>query len=363
MIQKREIDDVLLKYDPSRVKIGTLCSHSALQIFHGAKQEGLRTVGICPKERKSVYEAFPQARPTEFILIDAFQDIMDPAIQEQLIQRDVIIIPHGSFVEYVGAMNLERNFMVPMFGNRASLEWESDRRKQRQWLERAGLKLPKGYKSPSDIDSNVIVKFSGAKGGAGFFITSSTKDFEVQIERRMRRGLIVKDDVEKIAIQELIPGVRYYPHYFQPAAGLRNSARIELLGMDRRLEVIDESYRWSGDRQNQESLYTVTGNQPAIVRESLLPEIIEIGENTVRASNELFPPGMMGPFSLETIYSPERGFTVFEISARIVAGTNLFPQGSSYSFYLYKEPMSMGRRIAREIKVAARKHQLSHIAS
>ncbi|HEV2449982.1 MAG TPA: DUF1246 domain-containing protein, partial [Thermoplasmata archaeon] len=27
--------------------IATYCSHSSLQIFHGAKQEGFRTLGIC----------------------------------------------------------------------------------------------------------------------------------------------------------------------------------------------------------------------------------------------------------------------------------------------------------------------------
>ncbi len=41
-----------------------------------------------------------------------------------------------------------------------------------------------------------------------------------------------------------------------------------------------------------------------------------------------------------------------EISARIVAGTNLFIDGSPYSYLNYSEPMSTGRRIAREIKNA-----------
>ena len=45
-------------------------------------------------------------------------------------------------------------------------------------------------------------------------------------------------------------------------------------------------------------------------------------------------------------------FYVFEISARIVAGTNLYIEGSPYTALRYKEPMSTGRRIARDIKVA-----------
>jgi 5-formaminoimidazole-4-carboxamide-1-(beta)-D-ribofuranosyl 5'-monophosphate synthetase len=97
------------------------------------------------------------------------------------------------------------------------------------------------------------------------------------------------------------------------------------------------------------------------VRESLLPEVLRMGARTVEKSMELFPPGMIGPFSLETIFSPSRGFTVFEISARIVAGTNLYPSGSPYSAYFYKEPMSTGRRIAREINLGSENEQLDRI--
>ena len=70
---------------------------------------------------------------------------------------------------------------------------------------------------------------------------------------------------------------------------------------------------------------------------------------------------MLGAFSLETIYQPGIGFTVFEVSARIVAGTNLYPTGSPYSAYIFKEPMSTGRRIAREIKEAIKKTMLKKI--
>jgi 5-formaminoimidazole-4-carboxamide-1-(beta)-D-ribofuranosyl 5'-monophosphate synthetase len=59
---------------------------------------------------------------------------------------------------------------------------------------------------------------------------------------------------------------------------------------------------------------------------------------------------MFGPFCLETIVTPDQKFYIIEISCRIVAGTNLFTSGSPYSALIYDEPMSTGRRIAREIK-------------
>jgi 5-formaminoimidazole-4-carboxamide-1-(beta)-D-ribofuranosyl 5'-monophosphate synthetase len=54
-------------------------------------------------------------------------------------------------------------------------------------------------------------------------------------------------------------------------------------------------------------------------------------------------------------------FYIMEISARIVAGTNLFIDGSPYSYLNYSEPMSTGRRIAREIKNALLTNNLSSV--
>ena len=54
-------------------------------------------------------------------------------------------------------------------------------------------------------------------------------------------------------------------------------------------------------------------------------------------------------------------FFCFEVSARIVAGTNVYPQGSPYTAFQYDEPMSMGRRIASEVKLAAKANKLNKI--
>jgi 5-formaminoimidazole-4-carboxamide-1-(beta)-D-ribofuranosyl 5'-monophosphate synthetase len=71
---------------------------------------------------------------------------------------------------------------------------------------------------------------------------------------------------------------------------------------------------------------------------------------------------MIGPFSLETIVTDDLEFKVFEISARIVAGTNLFVSGSPYSDFV--EPnLSNGRRIAQEIKLARKAGALEEIIS
>lgn len=365
MISRETIRGTLSGYSQEDLTLGIICSHSALQLTHGAKLEGFKTIGICPENRKRTYSAFPKAKPDEFLVVEEFNEILEEEVQEKLLEKNTVILPHGSFVEYVGAENLLERFRVPIFGNRNSLKWEGKRNNQRKWLRKAGVKMPNLYDEPSEIDGKVFVKFSGAKGGRGFFVADSEQDFEEKLEKRLERGVITEEDVEDIAIQEFVPGVRYYPHYFYSIFDKRGAevgeGAIEILGMDRRIEPIDEIYRGLPDLSSEFFDYTVTGNEPLVVREKLLVDLLDIGTKVVETSEKLFSPGVVGPFCLETIYHPARGFTVFEISGRIVAGTNLFPNGSPYSVYFYDEPMSMGRRIAREIKEGVKKKSLDKI--
>ena len=105
----------------------------------------------------------------------------------------------------------------------------------------------------------------------------------------------------------------------------------------------------------------VTGNEPLVLRESLLPKVLEMGAGVVERSLELFG-GMVGPFCLETICTENLEFFCFEISARLVAGTNLFPSGSFYADYV-QPGLSSGRRIAQELKYAREKSRLDEVIS
>jgi 5-formaminoimidazole-4-carboxamide-1-(beta)-D-ribofuranosyl 5'-monophosphate synthetase len=98
---------------------------------------------------------------------------------------------------------------------------------------------------------------------------------------------------------------------------------------------------------------------PVVVRESLLPKLLDMGERAVEKSLELFG-GMIGPFCLECIVTDNLTVKVFEVSSRIVAGTNPFISGSPYSDLL--EPgVSTGRRIAQEIRLARDQDRLGEI--
>lgn len=359
----------LKSYDNSQITVGTICSHSALQIFYGARKEGLRTLGMVKSgKRKMMYETFPAAKPDEYIEVNEWNDVLDKELQGKLLDRNTIIVPHGSFVEYVGSSNMIDKLNVPVLGNKKTLEWESDRKKQRKWLLEAGIKVPKEYNSPDEIDGKVFVKLGGAKGGKGFFTAKSKDEYFSGIDKRIENKLITEEDAKTATVQEFLPGVRYYPHFFvspfEDSIGLTiKNGVLAFMGFDKRIEPVDEAYRALPDVPPEVLDYSITGNQIVTIRESLLPDIIEMGKNVVEKSQELMPPGIIGPFALETFYHPATGFTVFEISARIVAGTNPFGEGSEYSIWTFDKPVSTGRRIATEIKKAIERGELYKIVS
>ncbi len=335
----------------SDYKIATLGSHTALQILKGAKEEGFSTVCICQKDRRRPYDSYGVA--DEIIEIDSLTDFFK--IEQQLIDQNAIVIPHGSFVAYLGHEKV-REIKAMHYGTKGILEWESDRSKEREWLLDAEIKLPRIFKSPEDIDRPVIIKFHGALGGKGYFIANTPEEFHAKYKKYSE-----KEGHEDYVIQEYIVGVPVYSHYFYS----RVTGELEVMGFDKRYESNADSIgRVAAKDQVDvgiETTYTITGNVPIVLRESLLPQIFEMGERVVESSQQLADGGLFGPFCLEGIIDPMLDYYVFEISARIVAGTNPYIHGSPYTWLRYDEPMSTGRRIARDIKMAVEKDQIEKV--
>lgn len=326
-------------------KIATIGSHTALQILKGAKDEGFKTICVCQRGQTKPYLSYRVA--DEIIEIDSFQHFFK--VEKELMAKNAIVIPHGSFVSYLGWERVQQ-LKCLHYGTKAILEWESDRTKERQWLLSAGIQLPAIYKHPEDIDRAVIVKFHGAKGGFGYFIANTPEEFYERIKEYPHE----KD----YAIQEYIVGVPMYVHYFYS----RLTGELEIMSFDKRYESNADSIGRIAAKDQMDvgikTSYTITGNIPVVVRESLLPRLFEMGENVIQSSQKICTGGLFGPFCLEMIIDKNLNFYVFEISARIVAGTNLYINGSPYTDLRYKEPMSTGRRIARDIKMAIRAGQI-----
>jgi len=355
MVSKEKIHTLLDSYGKD-LSIATVCSHSSLQIFAGARKEGFKTLGIAIREKPRFYDAFPMGKPDEFFIVKEYDEIVDRA--EELAQKNAVIVPHGSFVEYLGPKNFLK-LEVPTFGNRKVLEWEADREKEREWLTSANLSMPERVESPKQINKPVLVKYHGAKGGRGSFIAKDYHDFKLSV-----------DYSKPYTIQEYIIGTRYYVHYFYSPVkeeGYRLSkGTLELLSIDRRDESnIDELYKLGSQEELKKKgflpTFVVTGNIPLVIRESLLPKVFDMGERIVEQSLKIFG-GVIGPFCLETIVTDQLEFKVFEISARIVAGTNFFISGSPYAD-LVAPDLSTGRRIAVELKNAMALGRLDEVIS
>lgn len=322
------------------VTIGTLGSHSALTILSGAKDEGFETVLLCEKSRR-FYERFRVA--DEIMYLDSLSEIKREDIQEKLNERDVILVPHGSYISYLDLDFLENEFSVPIFGNKFLFRFESNRELERDWFVKAGIRIPRTF-TPETIDRRVIVKYHGAKGGKGYFTVDTPEEyFEKEVE----------GDVQ---IQEWIHGVTMYFHYFYSPL----QKELELTSIDRRYETTADAVHTFPDR---EPTYVVVGNFPLVIRESLLEQVFDIGDKVVDASRNLHEKGLIGPFCLETIVTDAPEIVVFEISARIVAGTNFYVPYSPYTYAKYFEPMSAGRRIAREIKMASKEERIKDVVS
>ena len=84
-------------------KIATIGSHSALQILKGAKDEGFRTIARCEKGREEPYRLFKVA--DEIITLKNLSEL--PKIQDQLIENNAILIPHGTFTGIMDHSEIE----------------------------------------------------------------------------------------------------------------------------------------------------------------------------------------------------------------------------------------------------------------
>ncbi len=338
--------------------IATLGSHCALQVLKGAKDEGFKTILICEKKRERLYRRFKFI--DELILVNSFLEISESRCESFLKENNSILIPHGTLIAQMKQEQIE-SIQTPIFGNKHILGWESDRTLKEQLMKEAKFDVPKSISSPKEIESLIIAKRHGAAGGKGYFLASTEEEYNKKRDVLINQGLISGDS--DLYLQEYYSGVLAYLQFFYSPL----EKKIEFFGVDKRHESdIDGLARIPAENQlksNDIPSFNVIANSPLVLRESLLDNVYTMGENFVEASAKIVPPGMNGPFCIEGVYDQNAQFKVFEFSARIVAGTNMYVNGSPYTTFMYNEPMSMGRRIAREIKKADEQNKIDVIVT
>lgn len=363
MIKINEIKKIVNDY--SDVRIGVLGSHSALEIMDGAKDEELSTVVYCQKGREGPYKRFGRIAD-EIIVLKKFKDMVSAQNQKILRDTNTIIIPHRALTAYLGYKSIENSFKVPIFGNRALFQAEerSYRKNQYYLLEKARIKHPRLFKNPKNINKPAIVKVQEKKRKLerAFFTVSSYKDYKEKSEEKIKQGMISRKDLEEASIEELSVGTYMNFTYFHTPI----SYNVDFIGIERRLQTnlydfnslpAKQQLDLNIDLQNIE-----VGHTPATVRESLLEKVISMGDKFVKAVKREYPPGIIGPFSLQSVITKDLELVVYDVSLR-VPGNPIVATTTPYTKYQYGATFGVGRRIAMEIKRAQQEDRLDEIVT
>jgi 5-formaminoimidazole-4-carboxamide-1-(beta)-D-ribofuranosyl 5'-monophosphate synthetase len=373
MVNKSDITEVLKDYDINNVRIASLGGHSALDVCRGAKAEGFETVVVAQKGRSKTYDTYYKTRGDRgcvdhVIEVEKFADIVKPEIQDKLRKLNAVFVHSRYFWVYCDFDAIENDFRVPIVGNRILVRKEERDEDKNQYflLEEAGIKIPKQFRNPKDIDRIVLVKAAEAERSyeRAFFLVSNYDDYKTESQKRIEAGIITKKSLDIAVIEEFVLGPQINLNFFYSPV----TNELELLGTDiRRQTNIDGLLRLTAAEQLEvlkhiEPKYIENGHQSVTIKESLIEKAYEAGENFVNAVMKHYPPGMIGSFALQgavTAGPPKEELVVFDVSMRIPGspGTMFTP----YTGYMHGENMSVGRRIAKELKMAITENKLADL--
>lgn len=368
-------------FKSKRVKdytIAVVGSHSALDVCRGAKDEGFKTLVIVEKGRDKTYAQYFKTKGNlgcvdEVLYVNKFKDILSEKVQKQLNSKNSIFIPHRSFEVYVNDYNvIETKFHVPIFGNKFLLKTEERTEKVNQYdiLKKADIKYPRIYKNSKDIDTITIVKVNEKerKHERAFFLANSPKQYQTESRKLIGAGIITEKDLNAAVIEEFILGVQVNFNFFYSTV----NHRLELVGTDTRRQTdIEGILKLPVNRQSE--LFTIkqiypqyeeAGHIAVTTLESLLEPAFEIGNKFVKAAKQMFPPGISGPFSLQSAITPgppKKEIVVFDVSPRMPGSPGIF--ATPYSGYLWGKNISMGKRVAMEIKEAILANRLGEVTT
>ncbi len=372
MIEREAVLEILEGYDPSKIQIAAIGSHSALDVCDGAAEEGFRTLAVCEEGREAPYARYFRAvrggdgrlvrgMVDEALVLPKFKDVLSEKVQARFRRESVLFVPNRSFTSYCDLKEIEDAFRVPLVGSRNLLRTE-EREEERSYywlLEKAGLPFPEKIEDPEDIDGLVIVKLHHKvkKLERGFFTAASAKEYQEKSGKLLRQGVISKEDLGTARIERYIIGPIFNFDFFYSPIEERGE-KIELLGIDWRFETsLDGHVRLPAEQQLTLSEdqripeYTVVGHNSATLRESSLREAFVLAEKYVKATQEHYAPGIIGPFTLQTAVDKDLHFYIYDVAPRIGGGTNVHVSvGHPYGNSLWRRPMSTGRRVAMEIR-------------
>jgi 5-formaminoimidazole-4-carboxamide-1-(beta)-D-ribofuranosyl 5'-monophosphate synthetase len=367
-VPEPDIAAALARYDRAALTLCSVGSHSALDVAFGARAAGLRNLIVTARGRERTYAKYfgRQASPArgcvdETLLLDSFAAILEPDVQARLLDANALFVANRSFEVYLHERfsydEIERRMLVPFFGNRRLLRAEERDEAENQYalLARAGIRHPRQFASPDEIDTLVMVKAAHATVTfeRAFFLCSSPAEYRAQAERLIAAGMVTPEGLAAARIEEYALGPSVNLNFFwSPILG-----ELELLGTDTRRQTNLDGLRGLPPSQLAAAgaipvRMEEAGHIATTLTESMLEKAFELGERFVVAAREADPPGVIGPFALQCIIvaGPPKAFVVYDVSLRIPGspGTRYTP----YSAYRWGRDISVGERIAMEVVMA-----------
>ncbi len=357
---------LLAGYVPEHIHLGVLGSHSALEVAYGAHEEGLRTVVVCQQGREQTYTKHFRNLFDEVIVLERFSQIVAQPVLDRLHSLSTVFVPNRSFSVYVGDGAIRHRFAIPLFGGRMLLGAEERTAQPNQYdlMAQAGIRSPQRFTNPEAIDRLVMVKLPQAERAVerGFFTVSSFGEFARVSGELIEKGKIRSEDLEAATIEEFVVGAQFNLDYFvSPLSG-----DVEFMGADQRIESnIEGVLRMTAEEQLGAKVRPTlipVGHRGVTVRESLLEHVFDLGERFAAAAQRAFPPGIIGPLALQGIFDDRGEFVCFDVSLR-VPGAPILLTTSPYTRYRFGMEMSVGRRIAMEVRQAAENGRLAEVVT
>ncbi len=373
--QARYAVDALERYTQSKLTMTSIGSHSALEVAYGARAVGLANLVVTAKGRQATYARHYLRRETpiprgcvdETLELESFPEILNDDVQERLLAKNAIFVANRSFEVYLHQKysydEIEKRMRIPFFGNRYLLRAEERDEDNNQYslLARAGIRHPRQFSSPDEIDRLVMVKAPHAKVTfeRAFFLVSTPQEYRQESERLIASGMLTAEGLAHAVIEEYALGPSINLNFFySPLLG-----ELELMGTDTRRQTNLEGFR-NVPPSAIDALRSVpmrleeAGHIAATLTESTLEKAFEMGERFVAVAREANPPGIIGPFALQCIIvaGPPKDFICYDVSLRIPGspGTRYTP----YSAYRFGRDVSVGERIAMEVVMARDQNRL-----
>jgi len=321
---------------------------------------------------------------------------------------------------------IENKFAAPIIGSRKLLKIENRGELERDYywfLKQAGVPHPESYqftihkngiRFKERINNPIVMKAENARRflEREFIFASDSDDLEEKVKREMELGNLNEECLKGARVEQIILGPHanfnfffspldakkdwgdvekaYAKIYDVPIGEARTCLANQFLSIDERRETnLDGLNRLPVDlRQKIKEVpsFQVTLHLPMSLRESLLKDVHRCADAFVLATMKYEPPGLIGAWCLQSImswmqvkatgvsmglYDVSEGAKTYmhmpvtqDIAVRHGGGTNTHMGiGSQYANVKYKRRMSMGDRIALEIKRATKLKRLEEIVT